>query len=253
MKGYLVVLISLLLVGCAGQAVSPSGQSSGDAANAYTQLGMQYLRGGDSANAKSAFLRATEIDSDAVQAYSGLAMVFQLEQESELAEDYFRQAISIAPDSAMLHNNYGAFLFSLERYAEACKQLARATEDPFYNRRAQAFENLGRCYLLIERSDAAEHAFKRSLKLSPKRAMAIIELSSLLLEKGEDDQAATYFEQFSQMIDAKQAQHNAKSLWLGVRIARLKNNAIDASTYGLILKNLYPDSSEYRQYKESSR
>jgi len=253
LKGYLVVLISLLLAGCAGQAASPSDHSSDDAANAYTQLGMQYLRGGDSGNAKGAFLRATEIDSDAVQAYSGLAMVFQFEQEPGLAEDYFRKAISIAPDSAMLHNNYGAFLFSLERYTEACKQLARATEDPFYNRRAQAFENLGRCYQLIERPDAAEHAFKRSLKLSPLRAMAIVELSSLLLDKSEDDQAVTYFEQFSQMIDDKQAQHSAKSLWLGVRIARLQNNAIDASTYGLILKNLYPNSSEYRQYKESTR
>lgn len=253
MKSYLVLLLSLILAGCAGQTVSPTDKSTQGAAEAYTQLGMQYLRNGDAVNAKSAFQRASEIDKNAVSAYNGLAMAFQIEQEPVLAEQYFEKAISIAPDSAMLRNNFGAFLFSQERYPEACKQLGRATEDPFYNRRAQAFENLGRCYLLIDRSDAAEHAFERSLKLNPGRVLPILELSALALEKDDIELAVTYFEQFSQMVDAKQIDHNAKSLWLGVQIARIQNKAVNAATYGLILKNLYPESNEYRQYKESSR
>ncbi len=251
MKGYLVVLCCLYLFGCAQNGTS-STPAVNAAADAYTQLGMQYLRSGDAVNAKTAFQRAKEIDSDSVAAYNGLAMVFQLEEEPALAEKYFKQAVAMAPDSAMLHNNYGAFLFSIERYQDACRELARATEDPFYNNRAQAFENLGRCYRLIGRDDAAEHALKRSLKLNSNRPVALVELASVLLERGETDEAVMYFDQFSRMIDAKQVEHYAKSLWLGVRIARAQNSAVTAATYGLILKNLYPESDEYGQYKEST-
>ncbi|MEH6577499.1 MAG: type IV pilus biogenesis/stability protein PilW [Amphritea sp.] len=252
MKHNLIILFCLFVAGCAGQESSSSGPSAGDAAQAYTQLGMQYLRSGESASAKKAFQRAQEIDDSSVASYNGLAMVFQLEDEPELAEKYFKQAVALAPDSAMLHNNYGAFLFSLARYKEACRELARATEDPFYNRRGQAFENLGRCYQLMERDDAAEHAFKRSLKLDSRRPVSLIELSNVLLNKGETEAAINYFNQFSLMIDAKQVKHTAKSLWLGVRIARAQNDAVNAATYGLILRSLYPESIEYSQYKEST-
>ncbi len=252
MKGYLILLISLLLTGCAGQQVSTAEKNPPQAVQAYNSLGMQYLRRGDTANAKLAFQRSIEIDADAPQAYNGLAMVFQLENDFALAESYFKKAIKVSPDSAMMHNNYGAFLFSIKRYPEACKELARATEDPFYNLRAQAFENLGRCYLLINRLDAAEHAFKRSLTLSPKRPMAILQLADVMMQKGDLEEAIGLFEQFSTMVDAKQVQHNAQSLWLGVQISRLNNSGIDAATYGLILKNMFPDSEEYQQYKEST-
>lgn len=251
MKGFLIILFGLILVGCGGQEVRPQGQDE-SAAQAYTQLGMQYLRSGDTANAKSAFQRAQELAPDILAAYNGLALVFQLEDEPELAETYFKKALKKAPDSAMLHNNYGAFLFNSERYPEACRELARATEDPFYNLRDQAFENLGRCYQLINRPDAAEYALKRSLKLNPQRPFATLELAKVLFEQGKLDQAEEYFEQYGELVDSKQVEHNATSLWLGVQISRMKNDALNAATYGLILKSMYPDSEEYKKYKEST-
>lgn len=251
MKGFLIILFGLILVGCGGQEVRPQGQDE-SAAQAYTQLGMQYLRSGDTANAKSAFQRAQELAPDILAAYNGLALVFQLEDEPELAETYFKKALKKAPDSAMLHNNYGAFLFNSERYPEACRELARATEDPFYNLRDQAFENLGRCYQLINRPDAAEHALKRSLKLNPQRPFATLELAKVLFEQGKLDRAEEYFEQYGELVDSKQVEHNATSLWLGVQISRMKNDALNAATYGLILKSMYPDSEEYKKYKEST-
>ncbi|WP_290701564.1 type IV pilus biogenesis/stability protein PilW [Amphritea sp.] len=252
MKGYLIILISLIISGCASQEVTTSEQNAPQASQAYSSLGMQYLSSGDTANAKVAFQRAIAINSDGAEAYNGLAMVFQIEDEPELAESYFQKAISAEPDSAMMHNNYGAFLFSLERYSQACKELARATEDPFYNQRSQAFENLGRCYLLIERLDAAEHAFKRSLKLNPNRPTALLQLSDVLIQKDELEASVSYFEQFRAMVDDKRVQHSAQSLWLGVQISRLQNLGVNAATYGLILKNMFPESEEYRQYKEST-
>mgnify|MGYP001472216249 CR=1 FL=1 len=253
MKGYLIILLSVFIAGCAGQEVTTAEQNAPQAAQAYTQLGMQYLRGGDTGSAKTAFQRAVEIAPDEFLSYNGLAMVFQLEDEPDLAEKYFKKAISLESDSAMLHNNYGAFLFSLERYPQACKELARATEDPFYNLRSQAFENLGRCFMLIERPDAAQHAFERSLKLNANRPLAILQLADAMLQQDDLAEAVNYFDQFSELVDQKRVEHNAQSLWLGVQISRLKQDGVNASTYGLILKSMYPDSDEYRQYKESTR
>lgn len=251
MKAILIILFGFVLAGCGTQEVRPEGQDE-SAAQAYAQLGMQYLRSGDLASAKSAFTRAQELNPDIIEAYNGLALTFQLEDEPVLAERYFKQAISKAPDSAMLHNNYGAFLFNLKRYPEACKALARATEDPFYTLRDQAFENLGRCYQLIDRNDAAEHALRRSLTLSPQRPLALLELTKVLLAEGKIDEALDNFELYSALIDSKQVEHTAASLWVGVQISRMKNDALNAATYGLILKSMFPDSEEYKQYKEST-
>lgn len=251
MKGFLIILLGFILVGCGTQEVRPEGQDA-NAAEAYTRLGMQYLRSGDTAGAKTAFQKAQELDPSVLEAYNGLALVFQLEDEPDLAESYFKKAIQRAPDSAMLYNNYGAFLFELKRYPEACRALARATEDPFYNLRDQAFENLGRCYQLIDRDDAAEHALKRSLKLNPQRPFATLELAKVLFAQGKVDEAIGYFEIYSGLVNSKQVEHSATSLWLGVQISRLKNDALNAATYGLILKSMYPDSEEYKKYKEST-
>ncbi len=73
-----------------------------------------------------------------------------------------------------------------------------------------------------------------------------------MIKKGRIDEAVSLFDQFSTMVNDKRVQHSAQSLWLGVQVSRLKNSGIDAATYGLILKNMYPDSEEYRQYKEST-
>lgn len=253
MKSCLVVLLSVLLAACAGNPSSSDTAAHSAASDAYIQLGIQYLRDGDTVNAKQAFLRASEINPRAELAFNGLAMVFQIEEEAELAESYFERAVDISPGNAVIHNNYGAFLFSEQRFEEACRELSRATEDPFYNSRAQAFENLGRCYLNLERYAAATHAFKRSLTLDPNRPVALVELSEALLAENKPDEAIVYFDRFSQLVDDRRVEHYAKSLWLGIRISRLKKNSISAATYGLILKNLFPESDEYREYKESSR
>ncbi|SIT06464.1 type IV pilus biogenesis/stability protein PilW [Neptunomonas antarctica] len=251
-------LIGLLLSGCTGlqtesEAVNKNTVSTEGALQAYTTLGLQYLQSGDTANAKSAVQKALDIDTDYAPSYNALALIFQVEDEVVLAEKYYKKAIDLAPDLAMFHNNYGAFLFTQERYQEACVELAKATEDPFYNNRAQTFENLGRCYEQIGRSDVAIHAFERSLKTGGMRPLALVELADLYLSLGNIPKAEEYFTQFTELANSKQVNHSAKSLWVGIRLARENNKVSLAITYTLLLKNLYPESDEYKQYKESAR
>lgn len=145
-RAAMVCLAVLWLSACSTTSTQDFGTAGGSrekALESYTRLGLRYLQAGDTASAKRPLQHALELDGSYAPAFNGLALVFQTEDEPALAEDYFRKAVSADPDSAMIHNNFGAFLFSSGRYEEACQELYRATEDPFYKQRAQAFENLG--------------------------------------------------------------------------------------------------------------
>ncbi|MDF2181930.1 type IV pilus biogenesis/stability protein PilW [Neptuniibacter sp. CAU 1671] len=249
---FVVGVCFVLLVGCGTQQQKP-GVSDTSTYEVYSRLGFEYLQEGDTGNAKQSFQRAIDMNSGYAEAHNGLALVFQLEGDTALAESYYRKATKLAPDSAMMHNNFGAFLFANGRYEEACQELARATEDPFYNRRSQAFENLGRCYRLLNRDDVAKHAFQRSLQVTPNRPVSLVELTDLLVDESQPIEASKYFDRFLELVEKRQVEHYAKSLWVGIRLERLRGNTSRAATYALILKNLYPDSEEYQQYKESSR
>ncbi|GAA0795385.1 type IV pilus biogenesis/stability protein PilW [Marinobacterium sediminicola] len=224
-----------------------------EAVEAYTALGVQYLQAGNTVNAKMSLQRALSIDPEYAPAYNAMALVFQVEQEYLLAEEYFRKGVAADPESAMLHNNFGAFLFARQRYQEACEQLDLATRDPFYPQRAQALENLGRCYVLINRDIDAEEAFKRSLAINGNRPVALVEIAQLLLDRDEHAAASRYFERFRQQVDQRQVEHYPRSLWVGIQLARLDRNVSRAATYALLLKNMFPASEEYRLYQESAQ
>ncbi|WP_417586025.1 type IV pilus biogenesis/stability protein PilW [Nitrincola sp.] len=248
-----IVFMLVSLSGCSVSDTRNNPEATPEAAlQAYTQLGVQYLQSGDTVNAKSSLQRAVGISERYAPAQNALALVFQAEREFVLAEKYYRRAIDLEPMNAMFHNNYGAFLFSLGRYTEACHEFSRATEDPFYASRAQAFENMGRCYRSLGRNDVAEHALRRALDIQRDRPYAQVALADLLLEQGNTAEAVSWFGRFREQIDARVVEHDANSLWVGVRIARADRNAGLAATYGLLLRNLYPNSEEYRLFKESA-
>lgn len=250
----LTAVMSVGLVGCSGMATdSRLAPSELESIDSFTKLGIQYLQAGDTVSAKETLQRALNAKGNYAPALNGMALVFQAEQENELAEKYFREAISADSSAAMVHNNFGAFLYSQKRYSEACAELARATEDPFYPLRAQAFENLGRCYRLLGKDEPAEFVLRRALQLQQERPIAAIELADLLLTKGQMEEAAQLFDSYKQLVDSGRLSHSAKSLWVGVRVSRFKGSASRAATYALLLKNLYPESEEYKNYEESGR
>ena len=247
------LLIIILVSGCVSSNTDNSDASPEAAQQAYTQLGIQYLQAGDTVNAKSSLQRALVISDRYAPAHNALGLVFQAERDFDLAERYFKSAIDLEPMSAIFHNNYGAFLFARQRFAEACHQFSRATEDPFYPARAQAFENMGRCYIQLGRLDVAEHAIRRALDLQRDRPFAQVAMSGLLLDQGNVPEAVSWYNRFRALVDDRMAEQDANSLWIGVRIARADRNPSLAATYGLLLRNLYPDSEEYRLFKESEQ
>ena len=83
------------------------------------------------ARARTAALRALELNDELGEAYVALAVARWYEWDWEGAERAFRRALLLGPGSAAPHHRYGLTLCFLGRFEEAARELQRAQElDP---------------------------------------------------------------------------------------------------------------------------
>lgn len=173
-----------MLLGCVSSA-DRTPVNREEVVSRAVELGIAYLKQGDTLRAKENMLKALEIDPKSSEAHASLALVFQQEQEWALAEQHFRKAINLDSQFSAARNNYGAFLFAQGRAREAVEQLEAAVSDQFYGNRAQAFENLGVARLSLQDVAGASQAFERSLSLNPRQNRSMVERGLLHFEANE--------------------------------------------------------------------
>lgn len=242
----LLLLCASLLAGCVTTGdVSPLKTEKGrkDARDAYIQLGIGYLRKGATERAKVPLQKALELDPSSADANAALAMVFQIEMEPELAEKYYRKALSESDDETRILNAYGIFLLEQKRYSEAKERFLQAASDTMYPDRSRVFENLGLTELKLNNREKARHYFEKALRLDPKQATALIELSTMSFEDQLYVPARGYYQRYTEV-----GPETARSLLLGIRLAVIFEDRDTAASDGLKLKRLYPGSAEYQQY-----
>ena len=139
----------------------------GKSSKVRTQLAAEYIRSGDLDSAKRSLDQALSVDSR--DATANMMMGILLQQEGsksnlEKAEHYFKRAISSEPDNAQARNNYGTYLYQMERYNDAIEQFRIAGATLGYDQRYQALENLGRIYLKLgDIASAEKHSNKHFL------------------------------------------------------------------------------------------
>jgi type IV pilus assembly protein PilF len=242
----LLLLAASLLAGCVTTGnVDPmkTGKGREEARDAYVQLGIGYLQQGETERAKVPLKKALELDSSNADAHAALALVFQIEMEPKLADEHFRKAISQRRDDARLLNNYGSFLFEQKRYQEAMERYTQAAQDSLYPERSRVFENLGLTALQLQQREQAKAYFERSLRLNSRQPRALMEMALLSFEDKQFVPARSYYESYLTL-----APHDARSLLLGVRLAKVFEERDNAASLGLQLKRLYPGTPEYQQY-----
>ncbi len=242
----LLLLAASLLAGCVTTGnVDPmkTGKGREEARDAYVQLGIGYLQQGETERAKVPLKKALELDSSNADAHAALALVFQIEMEPKLADEHFRKAISQRRDDARLLNNYGSFLFEQKRYQEAMERYTQAAQDNLYPERSRIFENLGLTALQLQQREQAKAYFERSLRLNSRQPRALMEMALLSFEDKQFVPARSYYESYLVL-----APHDARSLLLGVRLAKVFEERDNAASLGLQLKRLYPGTPEYQQY-----
>lgn len=246
----LLFLLASLMAGCVSSGSSnPLRTSDGrdEARDAYIQLGIGYLQQGETSRAKTPLRKALELDPNSAGAHAALALVFQNEMENQLADEHYRKALSSRTDARIL-NNYGSFLFEQQRYEEAMEQFAKAAEDNLYSGRSHVFQNMGMTALKLGQREQAETYFTRALRLDSRQPRALLELAVMAFEDQQYVPAKRFYERFSRI-----SEHNARSLLLGVRLARIYQDRDQAASLGLQLKRLYPGTSEYQQFLSEQR
>lgn len=242
----------LCIAGCTTTVVGDLGPQPGtkeERVEAHLALARGYLENRDLDRARGPLESALKIDPKSAEAHVLLAIIYQAQGEDARAvERQYKIALRYAPASSQALNNYGTFLFSQGRYDDAREYLEKAVADPAYPRRAQAYENLGLCELRLGEMDAAERSFQRSVRLDSAGARANLELADIYFNAGDHPASARYYAVFT-----RTTQQTARSLWLGVQLARIRDDQDTVASYGLALRNLYPGSAEYQLYRESLR
>ncbi|WP_349572606.1 type IV pilus biogenesis/stability protein PilW [Azotobacter salinestris] len=245
-RAALLLLSATLLVGCVSTgAVDPMKTERGrkEAREAYIQLGLGYLKQGQTDRAKVPLGKALEMDPGDADAHAALALVFQTELEPTLADRHYRKALAKRPGDARILNNYGSFLFEQRRYQDAYERFQQAAADTLYPERSRVYLNLGLTAVKLGRRDLAKEHLEKSLRINSQQPRALLEMATLNFEARDYVAARSYYSSFSRM-----GEQNARSLLLGTRLAKVFDDRDQAANFGLQLKRLYPGTPEYQQY-----
>lgn len=214
-----------------------------------TQLAAEYIKTGDLDSAKRALDQALELDSRNSSANMMMGILLQQEGSKvsmDKADGYFKRAISADPENAQARNNYGTYLYQVERYNEAIEQLNVAGMALGYDQRYKALENVGRIYLKQGNVVNAEKSFKQALQVNRDSSISMLELSEIFYLQQQTDAAAQLYEQFVRSVGQKN--QGARALWIGIRVARAKNDMMGMQVLVNQLRALFPESSEYHRY-----
>ncbi|NNN26413.1 MULTISPECIES: type IV pilus biogenesis/stability protein PilW [Pseudomonas] len=247
LRAALFLLLATVLTGCVTtgkQDPLKTDKGRNEARDAYIQLGIGYLQMGNTEQAKVPLRQALDLDSSSADAHAALAVVYQVEKEPKLAESEFRKALSSRSGDARILNNYAGFLFDEKRYQESYDTYMKATEDGLYSERSRIFENLGLVSLKLNERSKAKEFFEKAIRLNRNSTGALLELADLNYQDREYVPARAYYEEY-----LKRGPQTARSLLLGIRLAKIYDDRDTAASYGLQLKRLYPASPEYQAYQ----
>lgn len=237
------VLAALLLAACATVSDRDRELKSKEnlqaAAQANTQLGIQYLRDGNYELSLQKLEKALTQDPDLPAAHDAIAVLYERVGEDKKAEKHYKKSLRLKPDSARGHNNYGQFLCLQERYQEAEEQFLAAANNPFYDSVPVALTNAGACASRIPDAEKAEKYFRMALEQNPAFAPALLQMSILSYSRENYLSARAYIQRFQEA-----ASHSPTSLWLAIRVEYALHDSEAWGKYAGMLREKFPDSEQ---------
>jgi type IV pilus assembly protein PilF len=242
-----------LLGGCGatgGGAVKAesAGAQKTDAARVHTELGQKYLQQGQFETSLEKLTKALEYDPNYVDAHTVIAVLYEKINDPAKAEEHYKKATDLKPKGGNEANNYATFLCKVGRYDQAQGYFERALADPFYKTPAVALANSGSCLLKAGKRDEAEVALRKALELRPNQGEALIQLASVLYEKGEYFKARAFVQRFEANGESR-----PDALMLGRNIELRLGNGRAAGDYTRKLMQAFPDSEQARSLNVQSQ
>jgi len=242
-----MVALTGMLTGCVTENDFPEKKVDHELAKSqYVELGLRHIQNGDLTKAMRPLQRAREIAPKSPEVHSALAYLFQAQGEPDLADQHFSKALNYSKNKTSIQNNYAAFLYAERRYPDACRVLEKASKDPLYDRRPAVFENLGFCYLQLNKNQQALAAFEKAVKLDPYQTKALLEAAWLFFDNHKPGKAKAYHAMYKRYVRLRRAPNNPRYLALGIKLASHFGDKDQEASYRLQLKHLFPKSAEGR-------
>lgn len=253
-----IITLTVLCTGMLGGCVSQSTYSGTDvpvtekpfnnvlAAQKRAQLGLTYLRRGNSQQAKYNLDKAIKFAPNIEDVHISMAYYYQTVGDLVNAETSYRKAINASDASGDGYNNFGVFLCQQDEFKESEAMFLKAVKMPKYTRAGDSYENLGVCSRKAGEIDKARAYFSTALKYNPRSQITLIELTEIEIEQHHYLDARAQLARYHRIIA-----QSAESLNLGMTIERNMNDEEAARKFGILLLAKFPSSNEAKRYRAS--
>lgn len=215
---------------------------------ANLDLAIEYIKQQEYEKALGKLNRALEADPEYDLFHNIRGVLYQQIGDMEEAEKSFKEALSLNESNPITLNNYGQFLCANNRQEEAHEFFLTAAKDPFYSTPEVAYANAGSCSSIHGLREDAKEYFLKSLGLNPYVPIALIKLAEYAYEDGDLETSSNYLQRYADFSG-----HDARSLWLGIRIQRILGDLDKLASYSLVLRNKFPDSEEAKLLLSGSK
>ncbi len=242
----LFLFVIIVAQGCVTTTTNKAVVNTEAAYKTRIELGMKYLEQGMRDNARYQFSKALKLKKNSAEAYQGIAMVHQANGEIEPAGEAFVTALKYADEKnrSAIKVAYGNFLNETGKYAEACPYFEEAAADYEYGGRPEALYLAGKCAARTGNLLRQKAAFEHALNLNPNLPPVLMDLAEISFADGEYTKTKRLLDRLDTLTKP-----TARSLWLNIRIERIFGNRDKEASLVLALKNLFPYSKEYLEYK----
>ena len=214
-------------------------------AKAHTDLGMAYFSAGNFGVGLDEARIALAYDPDYAPAHQLNGLLLASLNDKVAARQSFERASALAPGDPDINNTYGWFLCVQKRYEEGLERLAMAARNPYYNATTRPLTNSGLCLVMQGKDTEAEPYFRRAVAADPENIQALLNLAAIAFRQKNAEAAHSYLNDVHQRGRA-----TAESLWLGVRVERMRGDRDSEASYESQLKSRYPTSVEYQKLIE---
>jgi type IV pilus assembly protein PilF len=239
---------ALLLAACATTDQPLSTPHPERAAEINLDIGIDYLRKGNLAQAKEKIERSLEQDGRNARAHSVAAMLYDRLGDERKAEHHFERAVTLDADNPETRNNYAVYLCQKGQFARGEKAALEAAENRLYKTPEVALLNAGNCARAAGDLKKADAHYRRALQVRPKFAEALFQMADMQFQQTQFVSARAFLQRYMEVGRTSPA-----TLWLGFRIEQSLGNGLEAQHYAQRLKSEYPNASQTKELLESER
>jgi len=253
--GGLLAVFLALMAGCVStsttrqtQDMQPGAEQSDPERRArlHMELAAAYFSRNQPATALDEVKLALQAKPDMADAYNLRGLIYASMADYGQAEDNFRRALQLAPRDADTMQNYGWFLCTQRRYADAVTQFNAALAVPGYRDTVRTLTTMGVCQARNNQLADAERSLMRAYELDPANPSTAINLSEVLVRRGEYERARFYVRR----VNSIDSLVSAQTLWLAARIENKLGQQGQVQVLGNQLMNRFPQSPEALLYEK---